>query len=457
MGQTAKHISAGGNVNQIRITNKYNGAPWWLIALLVFLCLLAFLALIYPSRLLYPAAIAIFISTPFIATWLGTHGRRRAEPVIPQGFAEPVSPAQRQATQEDVEKPSEKEIAGPDKGYVIAKPPADWISRVITVEEYAAEIRHARATVPADPGRQVNQARDVFVLESPEVVTMIPTPGVTSVDGRKLPSALPLRVSTGLVILPMERFLPPFYIEHSFEQNFLHSISSILVRGNMTLQRLDEGIHQRTKKQMRQAELRQEICDATVDGRKNANLNLYMTIIGLEGDLKDYLLVTQHPSSQSQDDPKVKHNMQILKRLLDSFRPLERMDTYNLRREIETTADAKFDDFIKQARSDIFRQDFDIFRCRLRAVDLEDMDQRNEAIKILFNFKLLADYMRLSDSSLDPLWDAMTIAKKGDTSPLLKILAELKVSEHQNHTHPCSAAATQSPDNLTSSEPADRA
>jgi hypothetical protein len=330
------------------------------------------------------------------------------------------------ATKQEIEKPEPEKIAGPDRSYLINKPPTNWSTRELTLPEFLAQ------RVKLDPalgeklfGSQP-AASEILVFKSSSDTTVVPSPGKTTVDGRILPSALTATIPTQLSILPMERYAAPLFVERSLLHNFLAFMGPILTAAPLTLRDLRVGVLPNTQRKYLQAQLRQEIRNATVNGKEGLNVESNITLLAIDGELRDHLLIMNYASLLEGSDPKLDQDLEELLLLANSFRPLEMTNSVERKTEIKDRIDKEFKEFVKANGESMFYSEFVLAALRYDQEDLEDLERRTEAINIFKPFEALAKELKLDQKKLDEFWLALKAAEKGDATDLKLLIGELR-------------------------------
>ncbi len=134
-------------------------------------------------------------------------------PIVPPGLGS-VSPAKEEATEKEIESPEPQRIGSPDGTYTINKPPDEWIVQELSSDEWTNEA--LRITDPSVKEKILGkspQVREILSLKSKRETSVVPIPGKTIIDGRKLPTALSLSLPARLAILPMDRAQPPLFFD----------------------------------------------------------------------------------------------------------------------------------------------------------------------------------------------------------------------------------------------------
>ena len=107
-------------------------------------------------------------------------------------------------TAEEIAAPGPEVIAGPDSSFLISSPPDGWDERSVTLSDWVGEALDVKD--PATRERMIpsaGQSPDILILERTQRTSIIPNPGRTTVDGRKLPTALEIPCPTQLAIIPL--------------------------------------------------------------------------------------------------------------------------------------------------------------------------------------------------------------------------------------------------------------
>src|SRR5664279_2165019 len=139
-------------------------------------------------------------------------------PQTAPGIPGTLEPGKAEATKEQIASPQPEQKAAPDRTYLINRPMDGWVINEPTgLDFYASTLQISDPEVKKSLRDQlpIFIMPDVKILtfESKRVTSIIPIPGESMFDHRKLASALEVAVPTRLSIFPMPRALPPFYIE----------------------------------------------------------------------------------------------------------------------------------------------------------------------------------------------------------------------------------------------------
>jgi hypothetical protein len=280
--------------------------------------------------------------------------------------------------------------------------------------------------IPASDGNAkpaaATELRNVRVFQSPRVLSAIPTPGKTKLDGRAFPTALEIPMPTQLSIQPIERFQPPFFIERSLTQNFISVIGGITNMGLSTLDKYFTGIVPGSKRNFEQAEFHQKIEDVTLNGQDGQSITANTTVIGIEGNLCDFVLVMNYPSGPA-IQAETSAQVHILQDLVNSFRPLKFPNPEQMQVQLRQRADQKLSAFLKQSGPEIFSREFRVILLRYKTLNLEKPKDRLKVIDSLKPFEALARNLGLQDDDqLAALWAALHKADSGDATDLISIL-----------------------------------
>lgn len=353
--------------------------------------------------------------------------------VSPPGAATLVKPPEGEVTEREISSPAPEAIPAPDRSYLINLPPQGWRVRDLTYADWITEalgIKDASTKEKLFPS--VDQSRDILIIEREKQTSIIPIPGRTTVDGQKLPTALETTVATQLSILPMERAQPPMFIERSLEHNFLAFVGQILNIGLLTVRRSASGLIPSSGRRYMTVELSQKIEDATVNGKEGQDAVVTLSVIGIQGELRDHMLMMRY--STVAGDLEVESDLRTLQNLVASFRPLKVVNTEEKRREIAALADKKFEEFLAENGEEIFWTEIGLLCLRLQGINVDDPETRLRTMKLLKPFEVLARETNLHDEALDTFWEALHRAETGDATDfkaqLTKLIKEA-ISERQ--------------------------
>lgn len=358
------------------------------------------------------------------------------KPIIPPGFKDKFTPAEKEATEEEIKHPKPQRIAANDGSYIINTPPQNWIIQEMTSTEWGIEGLHI--TDPSIKEKMLgtsSEIRNIMSFKSDKITSIIPIPGQTAFDGRKLPSALELSIPTRLAIIPIDRSQPPLFVERSIEHNFSMSVSEIINFGVVTLHNLSSGKILNSDLNYMEADFRQEIEGAIVNSKERKNVHSNIIIIGIEGELQDYILMLSYPSLPEANDPELERDLQTLRSLVNSFRPLKIINPDEKREELQKKADENFKEFMAEKGEHLFYAEFEILLLRLSGLDIDDPEQRLNAIKMIKPFETLAKEINLQDEDFDKLWNSLLEAEKGNAinfKSQLKEIFELMKQKRKN-------------------------
>src|SRR5258708_1964671 len=332
-------------------------------------------------------------------------------------------PENKEATKTEIAAPSPDLVPGPDGSYLIKRPPKGWRVQVLTFSDWVSgnlDIRDPATKQRLDPA--AGQSRDTLTCARAQHTSTIHDPGRTAINGRKFPSALETLIRPQLAVIPLERAQPPLFVERSLEENFLKVIGEFL-NVAMTATHLELGLIQANGRRYVASELQQKIQDATVNGVEGRDAVVSVNAIGIQGDVRDYLLITRYAAVK--EDPDADRNLGTLRDLVASFRPVETLDAAERRSESTTRANNNFQKVLTEKGQDIFWAELGVLLLRLQGVSLENAENRNWVMKRLRPFEILARETGLRDERLDPLWKALHCAETGDATSLKTMLIEM--------------------------------
>ena len=340
---------------------------------------------------------------------------RKVTAIVLQGLDNEVTPARKEATEEEIDSPEPQTIAAPDRSYIINKPPEGWIVQELTFADWMTEL--LRITDPSIKERLfgTSQVREILTFNSRREISVIPTTGRTLIDGRKVPTALEVTIPTRLSILPMDRAQPPLFVERPLIHNFF-TIAGQFSGGMIMMHEVSSGTLPNSQRRYLVAEFRQELENAIVNDKEEKNINSNITIIGIEGDLQDHLLLMNYPTLPVADDPELERDLQTLQSLVSSFRPLKIINPDERRMEIKNMADQKFKELMMEKGKEMFDIEFGLMLLRLKGWDMNDPEKRLRAMKMLKPFEVFAKEINLQDEKFNALWNSLHLAEGGNAS-----------------------------------------
>ncbi len=178
------------------------------------------------------------------------------------------------------------------------------------------------------------------------------------------------------------------------------------------------------------AELSQLIRHAIVDGDEVDYVSNVATVIGIEGEVRDHLLLLRHATLSAPDAGQAA-NLKVLNSLVASFKPLAIENPKEELAKIRDEAGQKFQQFISWAGEDVFRNEFRMLMLRVMGWDLNDAARRNELVRLLRPFEQLSGQLKIESGELDQLWEGVHKAEAGDATELKQIIGEIQEEREQ--------------------------
>jgi hypothetical protein len=324
-----------------------------------------------------------------------------------------VKPPQGEVSEREVRAPAPETMIGPDRSYLINRPPKGWTIRELTTSEWIRAGLGVRAAATAHASASpIAQARQILVLEREKPTSIIPIPGRTTIDGRKMPSALEILVSTQLSIIPIERAQPPLFIERSLDHNFPLLIGQILSTGALTARLLTSGTDPDTGRRNWAAELYQKINSCIINGQDGRDGTSAINVFGIQGEVRDYMLVIKYVAIS--EDTASEQDVGTLNTLVASFRPVKPTNVEEAKREIADQADKNFKESLVNNAQSIFTAELRILALRLKDADLNNPETLARTMTLFKLFQLSAKELGLQSDELNSLWEALHRAETGD-------------------------------------------
>lgn len=363
-----------------------------------------------------------------------------------QGIGQEITAASTSATTQEIQQPPKNKVAAPDGSYLVQQEPEGWTRRVMSYADWIAygmriDRESAAALIENDPAGRAFEDTKVLTFWAGKEVKMKPIIGTTTINGRKLPTVAEIIIPIRLSILPIKRFQPPMYEERTLAHNMLNQMSAYLNMGLTSLSRLtiknedpDDG-----KPLTMTAEMRQVVQNAVVDGKPDVNININITIIGIEGVSQDYLLILQYPSFPDTDDPSLNTYLNQLRELASSLQPLEAADSKERYNEARVQAEKDFEALYPAINQHYFSNEMQHMMIRLSGMDMDVPEDRLEAQRMIEPFIGWAESMGSDD--LAAMRSAIDKAKAGDATEFIEFVRELQdemaaVDEQQTNDLP---------------------
>lgn len=332
--------------------------------------------------------------------------------------------------------PKPHQIIGPDKSYTINKPPEDWIMQEMNFEEWVSQNISSkpetlREILPqlGDPNLKI---RDILQFRSPKIVSIVPVPGITTINGIRWPTALENQISSSITILPMNRYFNSNFSENSFIHKFITVVGQSLSSGIISLVKFEEQTNVSSKQTIRLAQTRQEIRNAIVNGTAGKNIDGYSAIYGIEGETQEHLIIFRYVKDSDTADPLFDKDLETMTALFKSFQPAQPIDPDQNKRELGIRFKTNLKKWISLNGKSIFWVEFAVVMGKISDWDLQDADFRLKAIRLLKPFKNFADCIQLKNEKLDNLWNAIDQAEKGNADLFYQCVEEQK-KEQQIH------------------------
>jgi hypothetical protein len=322
--------------------------------------------------------------------------------------------------------PISGQIIGPDKSYTINKPPNGWKTQEYTLEEMMSQSLNITSETIQDAIPQFNgpefKVRDILRFTSPKSVSIIPVPGITTINGAKFPTALEIPVSSSLTILPLNHYSSPNFIKNPFIHKYINFVGQTISTGIIALTRFEVQSNPISKQTIRLAQCRQEIRNAIIDGEDGKNIDSNIVIYGIEGETQEHLILINYLSIPEGKDPT--QDNEILSSLYNSFIPHPPINPDEKRKEIDNQIDQNLKKLIANNGKQLFSTEFNLVMGKICDWDIENPELRLKAIKSLKPFKAFAEYVNVKDENLEKLWETVDLAEKGNANPFKEQIEE---------------------------------
>ncbi len=333
-----------------------------------------------------------------------------------------IKPPAQEASATEIAAPAADLMSGPDRSYLINGPPEGWVVQELTLSEWfndGLNIQDPATKEKLFPS--AGQEKEILVFRREKQTSVIPIFGRTIVNGRTFPTALETLIPTKLSIVPVSRAQPPSFIEGSLENNFLVNAGAILGTTSMIAARLESSVIQTTGRRYLSCDLQQKVQNAIVNGKEGQDVVITLSIMAIEGELHDLMLLSQYATVQGEPDTE----RSILQGLVDSFKPAKIGNIEEKRRKLAALANDNVKRLLAEQGQAILSTELEVLLLRLKTVDLGDPEMLARSMKLLKPFEAFAREINLHHEKLDPLWEALHRAEKGDATGFKAELNEL--------------------------------
>lgn len=372
--------------------------------------------------------------------WELNRGKMQGK-IKPKGMDDYISPAKNEISKDELNNIGEGDLVGPDRSYVISRPPKEWICEEMTFRDWLIHslgLQDHGGRVENILG-QANNASDEKItnIRYAKESIVVPIPGKTLAGGMKVITAFAPIIKYQLAISPIARRQSPFFIKRSLEDSILRLVIAFLGSGAVTIESIREARSPHGKK-MTIVETIQRLEHVILDGQEIKSVSLHNTYIGISGYEKDYLIYMCYPSFSAEGESDAYGGQKVLQDLVNSFRPLGVTDVEAMERDSRIRAERNQMEFLRKNAPQVFGVEFSVFLMRLRDMDMDDPDHRHIAIKQCEAFQLLAKEICYQHAGLNLFWSLLDKAKTGDAGEfkdaiigLLKGLDEVNRNENK--------------------------
>ena len=342
-----------------------------------------------------------------------------------------VEPPKGEATEQEIANPGPGSIAGPDGSFLIQQPPDGWVTRILSLDEWMEIVTGLSTFQEASSGTDVDDSisadstmdKEVMLIEKRTPFSVFPIPGRTTIDDRLVPTALEVPGHASLTILPMLRAQQPLYTERTIEHNFLAFVAQTISSGVLTARNLNTGMKSQDGRRSYSVEFTQDVKNAIVNNKEGSDVTLNIVILGVEGELKDHIIIVRYPMQKGNIELERDHA--VLQELISSFRSLKILDLEDKKKQMTAMANANFRELMKAGGESIFYRELSLLLLRVSKANLDDQDQRLRVMNMLKPFEIMSKDLGIADSELNDLWVSLAQAVNGDARELKENLKEL--------------------------------
>jgi hypothetical protein len=323
----------------------------------------------------------------------------------------------KEATKEEIDEAEPDRIGAPDGSYMVDKPPTGWEIEYLTPTKW---LSNRFQFTPSMLSKELKLSKDeeeeeILSLRSGRTLSVVPIPGETSVFKRSIPTALEAKIQIELSIFNTEKAGPPLFVELTFEHNFLSMVSGTIQTGLLVLTELTRGILSDGRHRYIKVVFRQKLENLLVGGKKVEKFDVYNVVIGIEGEIYDYLLMLSYPFLGEGSEPSIDEEVKTLISLANSFRPLGFANPAVERAELMKRWDEDYSEFWAENARPWFDLEFVALLLRLDDWEMSNPEKQLEILHLLIPFRELARIIKLEDPELEGLWKAVDDAQRGDS------------------------------------------
>jgi hypothetical protein len=170
------------------------------------------------------------------------------------------------------------------------------------------------------------ESNEILLISSKNAVRLRPSLGRTLINRRKIPWVVDNTVAVFLMIVPIEKYFPPFYFKVPMRQHFLTYLNAEKDNSLMIVDSLREGVN-RSGKSYLVAELSKTLENVVVSGREINKLVMREKAFCYEGVFKDFIIIIVFPDIQDSEENKAEGDLAELVGLVDSFHPVTFLDS----------------------------------------------------------------------------------------------------------------------------------
>ena len=324
------------------------------------------------------------------------------------------------ATEDQIKSPAPEELGASDGSYKINKPPSNWKLQELAYNDYARR-KAERAGGKGSPfsmffeamiSHSISSQGKVLIFTCNNSLTIFPHPGKTLEDNRLAVAAFWREFETELAIIPLHRFGPPTYKERTFFSNIIQNIAAYAQMWNFDV--LD--VRRKTAGGPARFLVSgvNSLRNLQIVGRNETGVDEICRIIGIEGEVNDYLLFTTDYSVVDGDGNRSENNEKIVDQLIESFRFLRRPAEDELREGYQKSADREYMKSQERNKEAIFHLNLTTASAKMQELDLKSVPDLETALRQLRSLAEFADYMDIKSDIVRTIQDGVAKGSEGD-------------------------------------------
>jgi hypothetical protein len=314
-----------------------------------------------------------------------------------------VTPGERLVQQDEVDGINLPRVQK-EGGYVIDEPPVNWIVEEITLNDLISKGLGASLDKIANrcqfADADLLDKRYILWVSSQSQLKIEYDPGTSLVNGRPTLWLMPETIPVALLkIIPLERNSnPPAFMRQSLEHNFVSQLTTFLQIANLKSSFV--GTTKNTKRLRLTAEFDQKIENVNVDGKSNQSFIANHTLIGIQGFLRDYILILSYVSQATSNKAEIESQVALLQSLVDSFKLIKPTNLEEEERRSQQAGDQRYQKYVELNAKQLMTLQFNLLIAQWRELDWEKDESKQRLIKDVKRYMKAMEVFTSGDDQL---------------------------------------------------------